>query len=87
MHKKLLRFRNPATGSFLPSSTLRNYNLIWPLQEGATYYLGKICRKQHENEENWTGVRASKILLCRYVTELDFNSPAMKQKTYFVLTS
>ena len=34
-----------------------------------TYYLAKICRKLHKNEENWAGGRASKTLLCRPATE------------------
>ena len=41
-----------------------------PEREGApTYYLAKICRRVHANEENWTGGgEASKILLLRSVT-------------------
>ena len=26
-----------------------------------TYYLAKICRKLHENEENWTGAARPKF--------------------------
>ena len=36
----------------------------FPRRGPPTYYLAKFLRKLHENEENWTGVHASKILLC-----------------------
>ena len=33
-----------------------------PEREGApTYYLAKICRRVHANEENWTGGRRLKF--------------------------
>ena len=39
-----------------------------PEKGAPTYYLAKICRKLHENEENWDGGGASNILLCRSAT-------------------
>ena len=33
-----------------------------------TYYLAKFSQKLHENEQNWTGGGASKIILSRSAT-------------------